>query len=131
VYHRTVLKKPVLLRARKRSYRGRDVKLISLRYRGREGFAVITGCSVNTRIKCARCNADRQEENVAAQLSLHPFLETCVVTSPHRSLFCLSSFSRPRSFFSIPDEPPKCCVCKNELSLEATRALARNERGGF
>lgn len=48
-----VLKKPVLLRARKRSYRGRDVKLISLKYRGREGFAVITGCSVNTRIKCA------------------------------------------------------------------------------
>jgi len=59
-YHRTVLKKPVLLRARKRSYCGRDVKLISLKYRGREGFAVITGCSVNTRIKCARCNADRQ-----------------------------------------------------------------------
>lgn len=59
-FHRSVLKKPVLLRARKRSYRGRDVKLISLKYRGREGFAVIAGCSVNTRIKCAQCNADRQ-----------------------------------------------------------------------
>lgn len=71
-FHRSVLKKPVLRRARKRSYRGRDVKLISLKYRGREGFAVITGCSVNTRIKCARCNADRQVGK-AARLSYTRF----------------------------------------------------------
>lgn len=80
-FYRSVLKKPVLLRARKRSYRGRDVKLISLKYRGREGFAVIAGCSVNMRIKCARCNADRQVgKRSKRDCPIHSFLETRVVT---------------------------------------------------
>lgn len=103
VYHRTVLKKPVPRRARKRSYRGRDVKLISLKYRGREGFAVITGCSVNTRIKCARCNADRQVgKRSGAIVPCTRFSKLAVVTSPCSlplpDLFS-PSFSRSRSFF--------------------------------
>lgn len=88
------LKKPVLLRARKRSYRGRDVKLISLKYRGREGFAVITGCSVNTRIKCARCNADRQVGK-AARLSYTRFSKLALLPlrAPVSSLsLCLLPF---------------------------------------
>jgi len=94
-FHHPVLREPVLGRARKRSYRGGDVKLISLKYRGQEGFAIIAGCSVNMQIKRARYNADRQVGRKSSSgIVLHAFLAHLPISAPPpRSSFLSSSLS--------------------------------------